>query len=68
MNDTVDVTRHLLFPQPVGQISGWVGAAQWGSQAAQHAVLHAGQVIVQLVQLLSQGGHFGIQCSRRHWG
>ncbi|TNN69508.1 hypothetical protein EYF80_020342 [Liparis tanakae] len=49
-------------------ISGRVGAAQRGSQAAQHALLGAGQVTVQLVQLLREGFRFGVQRGRRHWG
>lgn len=65
---TGTVLAHLLFPQPLGQISSRVAAAQRGSQAAQHALLSAGQLIVQLVQLLSQGCRFGIQWGRRRWG
>lgn len=56
---------HLLLLQPLGQISGRVAAAQRGSKAAQHVLLCTVQVIVQLVQPLSQGCRFGI---RRHWG
>lgn len=65
LTETVS-SPHLLLLQPLGQISGGIGAAQRSPHAAQRALLSFDQIIVQLVQLLGQGPRFRVQ-GRRNW-